>query len=192
MKTVRIPLVLATALTLAATSVRSGDGHNLIENGKFEIAEANGHPQGWIVSHPNFLKQNETEVELLSEGDTTFYRVTKRAATAPGIGRQEIDIPENAESLRVAIRMRGKGIVRGQAGWMLPGLAVTYLYEGQEEGKPGSLDKWPVVPPGDSEWEDYEAIIPVRDGARRADISLIGQGWTGTADFTGVEVEIVE
>lgn len=187
-----LPCLIASLLAFGLSTAPAGDEHNLIENGKFEIANADGHPQGWTVSHPNYLKKCETEVELLSEGDTTFYRVTKRAASDPGLGWQEIEIPEGAVSVRLAIRMRGKNIVRGPAGWMYPGLAITYLYEGSEDGKPGSLDKWPVLPPGDSEWEDYEAIIPVRDGARRASISIIGQGWTGTADFTNVEVEIAE
>jgi hypothetical protein len=187
----RIISVLALAAFPALAQLET-DGENLIENGKFEMVDSNGHPQGWTVSHPDYLRKCETTVEMLAEGDTTFYRVTKHAASSPELGSQEITIPPGTGSLLVKIKMRGSGIVRGAERWALPGIAVTYLFEGSEDGKPGSLDKWPVIPVGDSDWQEYEVIIPVRDNAPRASISIIGQGWTGTADFTDVEVEILE
>lgn len=169
-----------------------GAEHNLIENGNFEIADADGRPIGRTISHPNFLTQCDTVVEMMAEGDITFYRVTKHSPSSPEIGCQEIKIPEGTSSLPLAIKMRGENIIKGLEGWALPGLSVTYLFDDSEEGKAGSWEKWPVLPVGDSDWQEYEAIIPVRDNARRASISLIGNGWTGTADFTDVVVELVE
>ena len=82
-------------------------------NGNFEIADANGFPQDWTCSHPNFLKQTETTIELLSEGDLSYVRITKLAVSDPNVGWQDIQIPPGAISLCIAAKMRGKSIVRG-------------------------------------------------------------------------------
>jgi len=189
------PLAILSACVLIAFPAfaqTSPNDTNLINNGKFEIADAKGHPQDWEVSHPEFLKKCETSVELISEGDQTFYRITKSAATGPGLGWQRFDIPEGTGSLRIAAKMRGKNITRGAEGWNIPGLGLTYFYNNDQDTKPGSMDKWLKVPLGDSEWQEYESIIPVRDGATRVNVSVVGEGWTGTFDITDVVVEVVE
>ena len=192
MKIRSLPTILA-ALALAAASAQAIEAeNNLITNPKFETADSDGHPEGWHVSHPNYLKQCQTTVEMTAEGETPFYRVTKAAGSGPGLGWQEIQIPEGTTALRVAVKMRGQNIVRGAEGWAYPGVSVTYLFDGSDQGKPGSWDKWPVLPTGSSDWQDYEAIIPVAEGAKRASVGIISQGWTGTADFAEVVVEKVE
>ncbi len=190
------PLSLLTVFALSlspALAQFGGDEHNLIQNGKFETANADSRPDFWTLSHPSYLSEQEINVEMMTEGDTSFLRVIKQAATAAEIGSQEIQIPEGTGSLRVAIKMRGKNITRGADFWQLPGLAVTYLFEGSEGGKPGAMDKWPLLPVGDTPtWQEFEAIIPVREGAQRASVGLNSHGWTGQADFTDVVVEVVE
>lgn len=168
------------------------ESENLIENSQFEFIDSNGHPSLWTISHPNFLRQTETEVEVLTEDGISFYRVTKHAPTAPGLGWQEFDLPPDALALKVSVKMRGKNIVKGDEPWALPGIAVTYFIDNSEEGLPGSWPKWPTLPEGDSAWDTYEAEIPVREGSRRVNISIIGKGWTGTADFTDVSVRILK
>lgn len=192
----KFPYVLptcASSLLLAVSLVCASDFEkNLLENSDFHLLDADGRPSFWIISHPNYLAQTETKIEILTEGDLTFCRVTKDAATSPGLPRQEIEIPPGTNFLRVAVKMRGRSVVRGAEPWALPGVGVTYLFDDREEGLPGSWEKWPVVPPGDSDWTDYEAIIPVREAAPRANIGIIGIGWTGTADFANIVVEAVE
>ncbi len=188
-----LSLLISQVLLLASAPAQPGANEaNLISNGNFEIADANGHPQDWEISHPEFLKKCETTLELISEGDETFYRITKNAAFEPGLCSQKIDIPEATGSIRIAAKMRGKNIMRGAEGWNIPGLAVTYFYNDDQDAKPGSVDNWLKVPTGDSAWQDYEAIIPVCDGATRASISIVGKGRTGTFDITDVVVEIME
>jgi hypothetical protein len=117
-------------------------------------------------------------------------RVTEIADSMPGIGHQDIKIPEGTNSLRIAAKMRGNSIVRGWETWQLPGIGVTYFYGSDQDSKPGQIHKWLKVPPSDSGWEEYESIIPVRDGATEGRITIIGQGWTGTFDITDIVVEV--
>ncbi len=165
---------------------------NLVTNGNFELADANGFPADWTCSHPNHLLKCETTIELMSEGDVSFLRIVKMAASEPGVGWQNIKIPEGTAALRIAAKMRGKSIVRGVEEWQVPGVGVTYFYGDEDSAKPGQVGKWLKLPTGDSEWEVYETIIPVRDGATEGRITIIGQFWTGTFDITDLVVEPVQ
>lgn len=186
-------LHITVALAIASTACAQfgGDSENLVRNGKFNEVNAENLPEDWEISHPHYLQQRETTVELIHEGEDNALRVVKNAATSVNIGSQEIQIPENATELRLAIRMRGESVVRGSDFWQLPGLSVSFLFE-NDVTKPGDMSKWILIPSGDSEWTNYEMIMPVRDNARRASISLIGHNWTGTAEFTDIVVEAID
>ena len=187
---------LATTLTFTLTPASAqfgGPEDNMVKNGNFELMDADGRPEDWNISHPNFLEKNETTVEVLTEEGKTFYRVTKSAATGPGLGWQKFDIPAGTENLRIAARIRGRDITRGSEGWNLPGLGMTYFYSDDEnDSKTGDVAKWILIPTGDTEWRDYESIIPVRDGAPIGNIAIIGAGWTGTMDITDIVVEAID
>lgn len=189
----RIPSIFLLCLSFAALPLHAEDGKNLITNGNFEIADADGRPADWKISHPEHLKKCETTVEMLTEGDKTFYRVTKNAGSGPGIGWQKIQLSPNTQSLRVTAKIRGQSIVRGGEGWQMPGIGITYFFDDLDENaKPGDVSKWILAPAGDSDWQEYETIIPVRDNAPIANIAMIGEGWTGTADFADIVVEAIE
>ena len=195
LRTLLAPIALATlACTLSPASAQfGGEESNLIKNGNFELMDPDGRPEYWAISHPNHLAKTETEIAVLVEGGKSFYRVTKNAATGPGLGWQKVQIPTGTQHLRIAVKMRGQSIVRGSEGWNLPGIGVTYFYSDDEnDNKTGDVAKWPLIASGDSEWREYETVIPVRDGAPIASIGIIGAGWTGTADFTDIVVEPID
>lgn len=181
--------ILLLAFLFSAPLLLLGDG-NLIVNGNFEKVNRYGHPEGWTVSHPNYLADRSVEVMVLNDGERNYWRVTKNNVNHVDLGTQKVDIPEGTKALRIRVRMRGEDIVAGDQHWMLPGVGVSYLYP-DGSTRPGVMSKWIYLQSGSSPWIIYDTEIPVRDNAPQASISLSGHGWTGTAEFADVTVEAV-
>ena len=163
---------------------------NLILNGDFQQINNRGLPEGWHISHPNFLERNDIRVMLLSDGDLNYLHVEKNSETHAQLGNQTIDLPEGTSALEVSVQMRGKNVVSGDRDWMVPGIGVTYYLE-DDSSMSGDMQRWVFLSTGDSEWFDYSSIIPVRENAVRASIEIIGHGWTGEVDFANIVVEAI-
>lgn len=195
MKTSHITAAILVALAplVAPTLVaqRGGAEDNLLKNGDLRQISADNLPEDWEFSHPEYMKQHETTVEVVSEGAENFLHVVKQATQNVSVGTQVIEIPENASSLRLAIRMRGQNIVRGVETWELPGLTISFKID-EETVRTGDISRFLLLPVGDSDWNEFESIMPVRDGARQAHVTLNGIGWSGTADFAEISVEAIE
>lgn len=189
-------LLLATlSLSLSAYAQFGGAADNLVKNGEFSESDDKQWPLVWSesVSHPAHLQKNETVLRVDTEGDNQFLHIERMGSpeTAVAMGSQTVALPPGAKSLRLAARMRGHDVAAGPDFWMLPGISVTYLFE-DGTTKSGDLNKWLLTPRGDSEWTEFETIVPVKDGAPKASIAIIGQGWTGSVDIDDVVVEVVE
>ncbi len=182
-------IILALASPLAAQW--GGAENNLLKNGDLSQISSQNLPEDWEFSHPNYMKQHETKVDILNEGQGNILNVVKQASQNVSIGTQLIDIPENVASLRLAIRMRGKNIVRGTETWQLPGLTISFKID-EETIRTGDISRFLLLPVGDSDWNEFESIMPVRDGARQAHVTLNGIGWSGTADFADITVEVID
>ena len=58
-----IPSLLFLCLSFVALPLRAEDGKNLITNGNFEIADADGRPADWKISHPEHLKKLKAKLK---------------------------------------------------------------------------------------------------------------------------------
>jgi hypothetical protein len=166
----------------------------LIRDG-FPEADEHTQPANWGISHPNYLGSNAAEAlwvsQTVNEELITVYRMTRRSEEgSAGFGSRKVAFPADTESLQIRVRMRGHNIKIGSVWWHLPGVGCTFhLPDGTT--RPGMMSKWIYLPEGDSDWNEYTTLIPVRDNATEADIAFIAQGWTGVAEVERIEVSAV-
>ena len=190
-----LAILAVTSITPRLSAQFGGEADNLIANGTFAEFDDSDQPIDWSekISHPSHLKDTKTQIQVEEDGEESYLHIERLGSPDVGValGEQTIEIPEGTESLRLAAKMRGRGIAAGSDFWMVPGISVTYLLE-KGETKSGDLNKWLLVPPGDSKWTEYEMIVPVKEGARKANITIIAQGWTGSVDIDDVVVEAIQ
>jgi hypothetical protein len=184
---------LVTILISALTGL--GVNADLVKN--FDMAEIGEHgfPAHWRISHPVHLEQNHTRVsrEEVTEGGNVFpvLRVIKtEQINNVQVGNQEVDIPPGTTAIYIQSRMRARDVQYGDAFWQRPGVGLTFLFE-DGSSRSGSLDRWLHVPEGDSGWQIYEVTIPVAEGANRASVSVVAQGWSGILDIDWILVRAV-
>ena len=181
---------LLTAITLACTPFVVFSADNLVVNGDFEKVNREGLPVGWEISHFNYLDQNNTRVLLMNDGDFNYLHVRKNSSATVNLGTQVVDLPDGATSLQMRIRMSGKNVVAGDQHWMVPGLGISFSFP-DGSSRPGIMSNWIYLPTGDSPWDEYESVMPIRENAVKATVSIIGHGWTGEANFADIRVEAI-
>lgn len=170
-------------------------GENLVKNGEFTEWTEDGHPAVWKVSHPNHLANEVVVVKQGADVDNgkvvTFLQVVKNSRTVNvEVGSQEILIPEGTEALRIRAKMRGIGLIEGEQAWQMAGIGVTY-FTPSGAAKPGEMGKWIKLPRLDSDWVEYDTVVPVRDASTRASVGFVSQGWSGTLEVQWIRVEAV-
>lgn len=166
---------------------------NLLQNPAFTELDENGHPVGWVVSHPNHLRNHRARVTVEEDVNPTvrYLRIDKLSGPVPmQAGDQEVAVPPGATALRIRAKMRGHGLRQGEENWQMAGIGLTFLFA-DGTSLPGNMGLWIRLPEGSSDWKEYETVIPVRNQAPRASLSIVPHGWAGMLDVQWVEMQAV-
>ncbi len=109
-RSVPTSFVLVCAAALAATPAAEA-GENLFANGEFARADGDGRPAGWA-------HKGEGTVTVHADGEQAFARLGVSAAGQSSFLEQWIDVPSDAVSLELSVRLRWRGIRPGRSGYM--------------------------------------------------------------------------
>lgn len=169
---------------------------NLLANSDFSALNEHGQPENWGISHPTHLERNSVAVKMDQEriggASRPFLTIEKTEGVENvAVGNQDFSFPAGTQAIRIRTRMRGRNLTEGTKFWHVAGIGLTFLFE-HDTPKSGDMSKWIKLPAGNSDWTEYESIIPVREGATRASIAIVSQGWTGALDVQWIRAEAVQ
>lgn len=185
----KTPALLTLLLGLAAAPVFAFESANLIKNGDFSETLESGLPADWRnISHPNYLKQTGSTVELVTEGTQSHLRATKTKPGTIALGEQRVTLDAKVEHVRVAMRVRSADFQVGDIDWQVPGLSYAWLLADNKERQIGP-GNWLLLGAPSKRWESLETVLTKPADAIGIKISILGIGWTGQADFDDVTVE---
>lgn len=182
-------LLLTCFLMLSVTA----SAENLLLNSDFSELNEHGYPAEWGISHPTHLERNAVAVKMDQEttasSPSPFLHIEKSEGVENvSVGNQDFSFPAGTKAIRIRTLMRGRKLTMGSKPWHVAGIGLTYLFE-SDTPKSGDMSRWIQLPLGNSHWIEYETIIPVRDGATRASIAIVSQGWAGELDVQWIRAE---
>lgn len=172
-----------TSIVICATLIATAGKGNLVVNGDFEgKAEPANMPEGWSAGnaqHINVVK------EQAGDNDNAFLRISLPESGTQVTG-QKIELPEDAKSLTLSIKMRAADIVPGDQNWHTARFAYEFYNAAGEKvgGYPPALE----IRQSSDEWKTITREVQVPAGAVRIQV-LVGL-WSsqGQVDFDEVSV----
>lgn len=190
MKKIKLYSVFLASLLLF-TSLGYAQSKNLLSNANFSERSVEGYPRSWDrdISHVNHLARADVSISLETEGEDTYYKIQRSSKEiAANVGKQTVEIPFNTGQFKLTAKMRGVGIQEGEQRWQAPGIAIAYVYMDGKPSSKGLYQYWTYLPYGDSTWGEYETTFPVLPGAKKVEIALTCNGWSGTMMITDIEL----
>lgn len=165
--------LLTVALLAPATGI-AGEAPDLIANGLFTELDGKGLPSGWDAGG---------RPEMVRQDGNTWIRVGK--GTSLG---QRLRLSPDIAKLKLSVRMRTAGVLRGRMDWQDARLALEFR---DEAGK--HVDPWPDSPHavGDTPWTIYERELRVPTGAATFSLGCSMLGDSGTAEFDDIHVSVL-
>jgi len=162
----------------------------LATDGAFSFRRLNrvASPPGWIVPYA-IATAEKPPIRLEREGDNGFVRIENGAAGKSVIMEQLYAVDPAWKKVRVAAKIRTKGLQCGAEVWEDARVMVTFA-DGRGQ-KVGGYGEVPCVK-GDQDWAEMSAVREVPEGsaAIRLQVGLFSS--TGTADFDDIKVEPVQ
>lgn len=153
---------------LAAPASAADDG-NLVVNGSFEDANAQGHIDGW----KGFRGHG---VERIAEDGKHHVRIVSSEEQPGGWLQQDFAIPEGISHLLVTVRMRAFKVKVGEEKWNNPRVQLAQKNEAGETVGYGPVPHLTQ----DSDWTDLEIEYKLEPTATRLHVSI------GLNDSTGI------
>jgi hypothetical protein len=173
------PPAPATPQAAGGTSLRPG--RNVLANGNFDAADADGNPEGWTVP-----ARAGYSFKVVREGSNSFLHATGTGEIRPTYVVQEIPIPARAKTVTLKGRIRGKWETRDtkDGNW---GATIDATFIGEDEKKFGP---WIILVGGRLDgWQSLSKTRDVEAGAKRLHVHFGFQFATGTFDFDDIVVE---
>ena len=162
-------LILSTSLLMAATP------DSLVVNGDFETdANKDGSPDGW-PKRPGMSASRET-------GNTWLVLEGNHVSTS-----QRIKLEPEWWELKLTMRMRVTGVVRGNESWKNARLAMSF-----HDGKGKRVGEWPNVfnATGTGEWVPCEREYDVPWGAESLVLNPANFGAEGKVEFDDIRIQV--
>jgi len=164
----------------AAADENPNGAKNLVVNGSFEDVDDTGRPVGWSVVEKQAVKV------VQDEKGNHYVRITAtRPWQVPSI-QTLLPLPPATQQLRIAARVRVKGLKQGPRDFEDARLSVQFL---DANKKPMHYGPAPV-PHGDMDWTVLSTRCEVPDQARYA-IVTVGFGGSATGELSVDNVSVL-
>jgi erythromycin esterase len=175
-----LALAIVTTLPVTRAAAQQTDGRTPeVANPSFERVDAEG-PAGWTV-----MPGGDVTVDTALARDGRRSLRVRRSGNSGGPGVSQ-SFPAGmfvGDRLRLSGWIRTDSIANGQAAfWLRVDGVEYYLAMDNMQGR---------GPSGRTEWQRYEVVVPVEEGARRIVFGAIVSG-AGTAWFDGLALERLE
>jgi hypothetical protein len=160
------------------TSGRKTNSKNVVVNGTFDVADAQGHPAGWTLSEAYKVVRDGTNNVLHASTKVPAYLALT----------QDILIPSKARNVTLSGRVRGNIVARDAAKSQGPPgvfVAAVYLDKNQQ-----TTNNWLMLDGGaDSGWKKVSSTTKIPDDMKVLQVSLVLKMVAGDIDYDDIEVE---
>ena len=173
---------------LANASSATGDkkpaavnSRNVVVNGTFDAADADGRPRGWTFYGPGA----EGLMKVVREGSNSFLQMVITGAPLSVGVDQHIPVPPRAKAITLRARIRGKATDHhaNDPNWGGNVLGRFFNADGKELGGPM------VIGGREAGWKSLAKNEPIPTGAKEVVVACTGWWVSGIFDFDEVEVE---
>lgn len=176
-------LLAAVAPGGAAVTATASSGRNALTNGNFDLADADGHPTGWLL--PN---EAGPSFKVVREGTNNVLHAISTGEPRPYYVRHEVPVPvpAHAKSVTIKGRVHGKWETRDtkDENW---GATIDATFIGPDDQKFGD---WIILVGGrEPGWKNLSKTANIPKGAKAVYIHFGCQFVTGAFDFDDLSVE---
>lgn len=162
--------------------------HNVMVNGDFGNAGADGLPAGWSPKGTGYQKDDlpwQNDALVVEEGSGKFLRFRRAAPVRlSNLAPAAFPIPERAKAAVVSVRLRVAGLVPGKNYDRFPGVAIRAL--DATGASPGPVSASATE---NTRWRNFTARLTLQPGAKTLELSLGPWAAAGSCDFDDVELK---